>query len=94
MVWMDSRIIVDIDKSKEYALLVRDQRDNFWFPDLYVLNSKDVSVPTLTLDPTYLRLFEDGAINYSISKEVKTVCPMNFIDYPVSLYLQFSHIHS
>ena len=84
MLWLDSRIIVDIDQRKEYAQLSRDQKDNFWFPDLYILNSKDVNVPKLTLDPIYLRLFKNGIISYSISKEVNTVCPMNFINYPVS----------
>ena len=83
MIWFDSRIKVDIKDTEEYANLYRDQTEKFWFPDLYILNSKDVSVPKLTLDPTYLRIFRNGLVSYSISKEVQTVCPMNFINYPV-----------
>ena len=83
MVWFDPRIIVDLNDTRQFVHLYRDQRDNFWFPDLYILNSIDIGVPKLTLDPILLRVYKDGRVESSIRKEIQSVCPMDFINYPV-----------
>ena len=83
MVWFDPRIIVDLNDTRKFVHLYRDQRDNFWFPDLYILNSIDIGVPKLTLDPILLRVYKDGKVESSIRKEIQSVCPMDFINYPV-----------
>ena len=85
MAWMDPRIVVDLNGTEEeYAYLYRDQRDRFWFPDLLITNSIDINVPKLTLEPILLRVYENGRVESSIRKEVQSICPMNFINYPVS----------
>ena len=83
MVWFDPRIIVDLNDTRKFVHLYRDQRDIFWFPDLYILNSIDIGVPKLTLDPILLRVYKDGKVESSIRKEIQSVCPMDFINYPV-----------
>ena len=83
MVWFDPRIIVDLNDTRKFVHWYRDQRDIFWFPDLYILNSIDIGVPKLTLDPILLRVYKDGKVESSIRKEIQSVCPMDFINYPV-----------
>ena len=84
MTWFDPRIVVELNETEEqYAHLYRDQRDKFWFPDIFLLNSIDVNIPRLTLDPVFFRVDKNGMVEFSIREEMKAVCPMNFLHYPV-----------
>ena len=86
MVWFDSRIIVNHTKEAEDTIyLYRDQRHNFWLPDLFLINSIDVKVSKLILDPMVFKIFKNGSIEFAIREEVQAVCPMNMINYPVSM---------
>ena len=83
MTWFDPRIVVELNETEVYAHLYRDQRDKFWFPDIFLLNSIDVNIPRLTLDPVFFRVDKNGMVEFSIREEMKAVCPMNFLHYPV-----------
>ena len=82
MDWSDLRIIVN--QTEDTVYLYRDQRHNFWLPDLFLINSVDVKVSKLILDPIVFKIFKDGSVEFSIREEVQAVCPMNMINYPVS----------
>ena len=86
MLWIDPRIIVELNETakEDHALLYRDQRDKIWFPDPYLISSIDVNVPRLSLDPVALRIYKNGMVEFNIREEIQAVCPMNFINYPVS----------
>ena len=90
MLWFDPRIIVELDEiaEEEHILLYRDQRDKIWFPDPYLISSIDVNVPRLLLDPHALVIYKNGTVEFHIREEIQAVCPMNFINYPVSTAAQ------
>ena len=86
MDWYDPRIIVELNdtEKEDHALLYRDQRDKIWFPDPYLISSIHVNVPRLLLDPHALRIYKNGMVEFNIREEIQAVCPMTFINYPVS----------
>ena len=84
MKWFDHRIIVKVNETEKYALLSRDQRDKIWFPDPFLIGATDINVPRLSLDPLLLRVYKTRMLEFSILEEIQVVCPMNFLQYPVS----------
>ena len=85
MSWYDPRIIVQLNETEEYAHLYTDLRQSLWCPDVFLLNSIDVSVSKLALDPVFFRIYRNGKVEFAIREIVQAVCPMNFVNYPVSM---------
>ena len=85
MSWPDPRIIVNLTEAEDYAHLYRDQRHKFWLPDLFLLNSVDVKVSKMILPPVEFKIFKNGMVEFAIREELQAVCPMNMINYPVSI---------
>ena len=85
MSWYDPRIIVQLNETEEYAYLYTDLRQSLWCPDVFLLNSIDVSVSKLALDPVFFRIYRNGKVEFAIREIVQAVCPMNFVNYPVSI---------
>ena len=85
MQWVDSRVSANLtNSSKDHIQIPGHIKDFIWFPDIYILNSRKVEVPTHTWEPKYTLVFQNGEILTSILTRAEIGCPMNFLDYPVS----------
>ena len=85
MQWVDSRVSANLTSSnKDHIQIPGHIKDSIWFPDIFILNSRKVEVPTHTWEPKYTHVFQNGKILTSILTRAEIGCPMNFLDYPVS----------
>ena len=72
-------------KNSEYRLFSRDSASKIWFPDLYIVRAKTVSVPTYRVPPAYLRVYPDGTLTYAAQVTLDLACSMDFGNYPVDV---------
>ena len=82
--WIDNRLNANITGNQTYISLTGGIKGRLWFPDIYIINSRHVEIPTHTWEPSYARIHKDGNVIFSILTRAVVGCPMNFEYYPVS----------
>ena len=95
MEWFDTRIKVDDENvtsdqldGKESIVNLLSTNDKIWYPDLYMMNSREIHFPRLTWEPQYFRFYRFGKVSTTILVRANIECPMNFLNYPVSFSMQ------
>ena len=95
MEWFDTRIKVDDENvtsdqldGKVSIVNLLSTNDKIWYPDLYMMNSREIHFPRLTWEPQYFRFYRLGKVSNTILVRANIECPMNFLNYPVSVSMQ------
>ena len=92
MEWFDTRIKVDDENvtsgqldGKVSIVNLLSTNDKIWYPDLYMMNSREIHFPRLTWEPQNFRFYRFGKVSTTILVRANIECPMNFLNYPVSV---------
>jgi hypothetical protein len=66
--WEDLRVFIDaeVNKSDEYVEITWEDRHNFWIPDLYIRQLRDMKVLSLFQEMTSIRLYRNNTLRVSI----------------------------
>ena len=66
--WEDVRVFIDsgVNKSDEYVEITLEDSKNFWIPDLYIRQLRDIKVLSLFQEMTSIRLYRNNTLRVSI----------------------------
>ncbi|CAL4064227.1 unnamed protein product, partial [Meganyctiphanes norvegica] len=80
--WYDARLVYPNDQGKINYLTLT-ETDKVWMPDLFFKNEKTGHFHNIILPNTYIRIYPDGEILFSIRISLTMSCPMNLKLYPL-----------
>jgi len=66
--WEDVRVYIDneVNKSDEYVEITWEDSKNFWIPDLYIRQLRDIKVLSLFQEMTSIRLYRNNTLRVSV----------------------------
>ncbi|XP_071526959.1 gamma-aminobutyric acid receptor subunit pi-like [Panulirus ornatus] len=81
--WQDSRLNAPLHLPDEEWLNIAPEILRYiWLPTTYIDHVREVTKPTLLVQPESIRMKNNGLIRYSMSVTTRTSCPMDFSAYP------------
>ncbi|KAK8748668.1 hypothetical protein OTU49_015930, partial [Cherax quadricarinatus] len=84
--WNDDRLNYSSEGGRiKYLTLT--ETDKIWMPDLFFKNEKTGHFHDIILPNTYIRIFPDGDVLYSIRISLTLSCPMDLKLYPLDTQL-------
>lgn len=79
--WKDSRLRYDNQPGKVKYLNLNDP-SKVWRPDLFISNEKEAHFHELLVPNTFLRIYPQGNVHYSVRLTLKLACLMDFSRFP------------
>ncbi|XP_068207796.1 gamma-aminobutyric acid receptor subunit pi-like [Palaemon carinicauda] len=81
--WRDPGLIWPVHLPNETWYNISPDIVNYvWLPTTYIDHVKEVTKPSLLIQPESFRMLSDGLIRYSMSLTTRVSCPMDFSAYP------------
>jgi Neurotransmitter-gated ion-channel ligand binding domain len=85
VVWLDQRIKPKELGPKHYIELTMEQRNDFWVPDLYIRQLREMKISKVFEEISSLRIYENSTISLSIGATIIIKCDMDFVLYPLDV---------
>ena len=85
VVWLDQRIKPKELGPKHYIELTMEQRNDFWVPDLYIRQLREMKISRVFEEISSLRIYENSTISLSIGATIIIKCDMDFVLYPLDV---------
>lgn len=79
--WNDDRLKYDDYEGKVHFVIVNDVH-RFWMPDLFFSDERQGNIHDLIVPNSFIRIFPNGDIMFSMRISLTLTCPMNLRRYP------------
>lgn len=66
----------------EYVTLNPSAARNFWIPDIFIDQAKELRIPTYFVRPASIRVYKNSKIRYATRVNFDVACKMEFHRYP------------
>ena len=66
----------------DYVTLNPSAAKNFWIPDIFIDQAKELRIPTYFVRPASIRVYKDSRIRYATRVNFDVACKMEFHRYP------------
>ena len=89
MFWLDQRVSLRPEllqnQELDYITLNPKAADNFWIPDIFVDQAKELRIPTYFVRPASIRVYKNSKIRYATRVNFDVACKMEFQKYPTDM---------